>query len=136
MCEFPWRRFFFFAVVAQWSKGLSTKTTGAVIVREDKNVASAGFNGFVTGADDGPEIYADRKRKYELIIHCDVNALILERTGQGLLPLYTRPFMSCIRCAVVMLQAGIKNFVAPYSLGGILISWFLQRLPLDSIVNY
>jgi len=93
MCEFPWRRFFFFAVVAQWSKGLSTKTTGAVIVREDKNVASAGFNGFVTGADDGPEIYADRKGKYELIIHCEVNALILKRTGRG--PTASIPGRSC-----------------------------------------
>ena len=59
------------ALVASWSKDPSTKT-GAVIVRGDKTVASVGYNGFVQGADDDPAIYADRQRKYDLIIHCTV----------------------------------------------------------------
>jgi len=134
MCELPCRRIFSLRSCRNGQKAFQPTHRGGDF-REDKNVDSAGFNGFVTGADDGPEIYA---KKREVRTHHPLRGECLDpqedRTGAYCL--YTRPFMSCIRCAVVMLQAGIKNFVAPYSLGGILISWFLQRLPLSSIVNY
>lgn len=100
-------------LVASWSKDPSTKT-GAVIAAPDRSVLSVGFNGFPKGMPDGPELYEDRNEKYSRIVHCEVNALL---HVHGTVPigstLYTVPFMSCDRCVVQMLQAGIRRFVAP-----------------------
>ena len=98
------------AFYAAWSKDPSTKV-GAVIVRPDKTQASMGFNGFAKGADDDPAIYADRKKKYELIIHAEANALIHANGPVTGCTLFTWPFAPCIRCAVMMLQAGIRHYV-------------------------
>ena len=48
-----------------------------------------------------------------MIIHSEINALIF--AGQSLegCTLYTYPFLSCSRCASIMIQAGIKRVVAP-----------------------
>lgn len=100
-------------LISTWAKDPSTKT-GAVIVAEDKSIISVGFNGFPKGMPDTPETYANREEKYSRIIHCEVNALLFanrERVEGA--SLYTWPFMSCDRCVVQMLQAGIKRFVAP-----------------------
>ncbi len=68
--------------------------------------------------NDDPSLYLDREEKLSRIIHCEVNALLYSR---GTLPvgctLYTYPFMSCDRCVVQMLQAGIRRFVAPEAMG-------------------
>lgn len=100
--------------VATWSKDPSTKT-GAVIVAPDNSVISLGFNGFPSGMPDEPELYADREEKLSRIIHCEMNALL--HANRKKLPegctLYTHPFMSCDRCVVHMIQAGIRRFVAP-----------------------
>lgn len=99
-------------IVASWSKDPSTQT-GAVLVDADRRILSVGFNGFPQGMPDRPEDYANREEKYSRIVHCEVNALIFA----GKLPegttLYTWPFLSCDRCAVQMLQAGVFRFVAP-----------------------
>ncbi len=100
-------------LVASWSKDPSTKT-GAVIVGPDKSVISVGFNGFPAGMADTDERLNNRDEKYSRIVHCEVNALIF--AGRPLpagSSLYTVPFMSCDRCIVQMLQAGIRRFVAP-----------------------
>lgn len=99
-------------LVSSWSKDPSTQT-GAVIVRPDRTVASVGFNGFPKQMDDAPELYANRETKYQRIIHCEMNALLhAQESCQGY-TLYTVPFASCDRCAVHMIQAGIKRFVYP-----------------------
>ena len=98
-------------LVASWSKDPSTQT-GAVI-SNGKKVISLGFNGFPEGMPDDPESYADRENKYSRVVHCEVNAVLLaERSVRGF-TLYTYPFMSCDRCAVTMIQAGIKKCVFP-----------------------
>lgn len=97
--------------VASWSKDPSTKT-GAVIATSEKSVLSVGFNGFPQGMSDDPTLYLDRDEKLSRIVHCEVNAVLFAR---GPIPpnsvLYTWPFMSCDRCVVQMLQAGIRSFV-------------------------
>lgn len=99
--------------VSTASKDPSTKT-GAVIVGPDNSVISVGYNGFPKGMADSDELYADRAEKYSRIVHCEVNALILAgRRIPDASTLYTYPFMSCDRCVVQMLQAGILRFVAP-----------------------
>jgi dCMP deaminase len=98
--------------IASKSKDPSTKT-GAVIVRPDNSVAGTGLNGFPKGIADTPERLHDRETKYELIVHCEMNALITAHESVQGCTLYTWPFLSCPRCAVHMIQAGIKRVVAP-----------------------
>jgi dCMP deaminase len=98
--------------VATKSKDPSTKT-GAVIIRSDGTPASFGFNGFPRGMSDSPELYADREKKYSRVVHCEMNAMIFARQDLNGGTLYTWPFASCDRCAVCMIQAGIKRFVYP-----------------------
>lgn len=99
-------------VVSTWSKDPSTQT-GAVIVRPDKTIVSLGFNGFPQGMPDSAELYADREIKYSRIVHCEVNALIFANESVKGCTLYTYPFISCDRCCVQMIQAGISRIVAP-----------------------
>ena len=97
--------------VAGWSKDPSTQT-GAVIVRPNNTVVSQGFNGFPRGIADDDRL-DDRLLKYEMIIHCEINALISAAQDVYGCTLYTWPFLPCSRCASVMIQAGIKRVVAP-----------------------
>ncbi len=98
--------------VSQWSKDPSTKV-GAVIMRPDKSISSVGYNGFPRKMPDNPEYYTDREEKYSRIIHGEVNALLQCREPVHGFTLYTRPFLPCDRCFVIMAQAGIVRFVAP-----------------------
>jgi dCMP deaminase len=100
-------------LVSTWSKDPSTQT-GAVIVRPDKSIASVGFNGFPRVMPDSNVFYHNRVQKYSRIIHCEMNAMnfVQDHTMQGY-TLYTYPFLSCDRCYVHMIQAGITRFVAP-----------------------
>jgi dCMP deaminase len=97
--------------IAGWSKDPSTKT-GAVIV-ENRIIIGAGYNGFPPGIADTEERLNDRVIKYELIVHCECNALVNATRSVRGATLYTWPFLSCTRCAMLMLSAGIKRFVAP-----------------------
>jgi dCMP deaminase len=94
------------------SKDPSTQT-GAVIVRPDKTIVSMGYNGFPKGLNDSPDLYADREIKYERIVHCEMNAILTAREPLNGHTLYTWPFLSCPRCAVHVIQAGIVKVVAP-----------------------
>lgn len=103
------------ALVASFSKDPSTKT-GAVIVDVANSIIATGYNGFPSGMDDTEERLNNRDEKYSRIIHCEMNAIL--RAGKldnatDFYTLYTWPFMSCDRCVVHMLQAGIYRFVAP-----------------------
>jgi dCMP deaminase len=110
-------------LVASWSRDPSTQT-GAVIVGPKNEVISLGYNGFPQGMPDEDELYTNRDEKYSRIVHCEVNALLF---AKGTLPdgvtLYTVPFMSCDRCVVQMLQAGIRRFVAPIATPDKLERW-------------
>ena len=107
------RRFLGLAnMVASWSKDPSTQT-GAVITDPRNRVVSVGFNGFPQGIADTPDRLYDRETKYALILHCETNAVLLAGRSVEGCTLYTQPFGSCTRCAVAMIQAGIKRVVAP-----------------------
>lgn len=97
--------------MASFSKDPSTKV-GAIIARERVQV-SCGFNGFPQGMPDDPVLYDNRTEKYSRIIHAEMNAFIFaERPVRGT-TIYTWPFATCDRCAVHLLQAGIREFVFP-----------------------
>lgn len=109
-------------VVSTWSKDPSTQT-GAVIVRPDKTVVSLGFNGFPPGLADTMERLSDRQLKYEYTVHCEMNALLLTRESVKGCTLYTWPFLSCCRCAVHVVRAGIARVVAPSASEDLLSRW-------------
>lgn len=98
--------------VASRSKDPSTQT-GAVIVDPRGRVVSTGYNGFPQKMPDHAELYANREEKYSRIVHCEMNALIFADRELTECTLYTWPFLTCDRCCVHMLQAGIVRFVAP-----------------------
>lgn len=98
--------------VSTWSRDPSTKV-GAVIVNDDRQVLSLGFNGFPRGVADKEERYNDRPIKYKLIVHAEANA-ILNATGPiHRYTLYTTKF-PCSECTKLIIQAGISEIVIPY----------------------
>ena len=52
--------------ISLWSKDPSTKV-GCVVVGEDREIRSTGFNGFPRGIDDDEDRLMDREKKYPLI---------------------------------------------------------------------
>jgi|TARA_Y100000310_G_scaffold69164_1_gene64592 dCMP deaminase len=99
--------------IAGWSKDPSTKA-GAVVVKE-RRVLSLGYNGFPMGIDDDPALYEDREAKYIRVVHAEANALLLGGTDLRGATLYTWPFMSCSRCAGLVIQAGIMRHVSLFT---------------------
>jgi dCMP deaminase len=99
-------------LAARMSKDPSTQC-GAVIVRPDKSIASKGWNGFPRRIPDDPELYLDREKKYQHIVHCEMNAILSCREDMTGYTLFTWPFHSCDRCAPHVIQSGIQNVVAP-----------------------
>lgn len=101
-------------LISQKSKDPSTKT-GCVIVDKNNSVLSTGFNGFPRGVADLPERYHDRKLKYQMIAHCDANAIFAAaRIGislEGSTMYLTAP--PCAECAKAIIQAGIKKVIWP-----------------------
>ena len=98
-------------LVASWSHDPSTKI-GAVIVRPDKTVLSMGYNGFPRHTNDDPALYADRARKYERIVHAELNAILNAHGRADGCTLYVWPPMggpTCARCAAAVIQAGIQE---------------------------
>lgn len=98
--------------IATRSKDPSTKC-GAVIVRPDRTIAATGYNGFPRGISDAPELLANREEKYKRVIHCEMNAILTAREPLHGYTLYVWPFLTCERCAVHVIQAGIERVVAP-----------------------
>ena len=100
--------------ISGWSKDPSTKV-GCVVVGEDREIRSTGFNGFPRGISDDNERLTDRSQKYPLICHAEENAIMhAARIGislKGSTAFVTWP--PCSRCARSLIQAGIKEIVYP-----------------------
>lgn len=100
--------------VSTASKDPSTQT-GAVITDPSRRVISVGYNGLAKGVEDTPDRLNNREIKYKVIVHCERNALLFARGSVEGCTLYTWPFMSCSTCAAMVINAGIKRCVAPFS---------------------
>lgn len=98
-------------LVASWSEDPSTKA-GAVIVDERNTVVSLGFNGIPRHVENEAR-WVDRSTKYEVVIHCELNALVFAGRQVGGATIYLHPFLPCSRCASILIQAGIRRVVAP-----------------------
>lgn len=97
--------------VSSISKDPSTKV-GAVIVREDRTVESMGYNGFPRGVMDQIDRYANRERKYMMVVHAEANAILGARGSVAGMTLYSTLF-PCCECAKLIIQSGIKEVVVP-----------------------
>ena len=100
--------------ISGWSKDPSTKV-GCVVVGEDREIRSTGFNGFPRGIADDTARLEDREQKYPLICHAEENAIMhAARTGISLkscVAYVTWP--PCTRCARSLIQAGVSEIVYP-----------------------
>jgi len=109
-----WNEKFFAMVdlVASWSRDPSTKT-GAVIVDDEHNVRSVGYNGFPRGVDDTIESRYVRPEKYKWMEHAERNAIFaaaLHGTPTGWCSMYTA-WHPCSDCARAIVQSGIKAVI-------------------------
>lgn len=135
MSKWPERFIQMAEFVSQWSKDPSTKC-GAVIVGEDNEVLSTGFNGFPRGVEETDEYLVgagdaewmeeqlnDRwKRppegpKYEYVEHAERNAIYnAARTGvrtAGATMYLNYAVECCADCTRAIIQAGIRRVVGP-----------------------
>lgn len=115
------------------SKDPSTRV-GSVIVGPDREILSAGFNGFPRGIADTPERLGDRETKLRLIVHAEMNALLAAaRLGVRLkgCTLYLAATDDsgvvwggppCTRCTVEIIQVGISEIVS-YPIKAIPSKW-------------
>jgi len=121
--------------ISTWSKDPSTKV-GCVVVGEDREIRSTGFNGFPRGIDDDEDRLMDREKKYPLICHAEENAIMhAARIGVSLkdsTAYVTWP--PCSRCARSLIQAGIKEIVYPET-GKIPERWIEDFTISDSMLN-
>lgn len=105
------------------SKDPSTKV-GAVIVGPDRELLSAGFNGFPRGIVDDPLRLGDREIKLKLVVHAEMNAaLAAARVGMRIkgCTMYLAATDDsgmvwggppCTRCTVEIIQTGIIEIVS------------------------
>ena len=102
------------AHISTWSKDPSTKV-GCVVVGEDREIRSTGFNGFPRGIEDDEERLSDRDQKYPLICHAEENAIMhAARTGvslKGNSAYVTWP--PCSRCTRSLIHAGVSEVIYP-----------------------
>lgn len=97
-------------LISSWSKDPSTKV-GAVITVDNK-IVSTGYNGFPKGVYDSKDILNNREEKYKRVVHAEVNAIVSAKQCLKNAVLYMTHF-PCERCAVTIIQAGIKEVVYP-----------------------
>jgi dCMP deaminase len=117
-----WDRHFLELAVkhANMSKDPNTQC-GAVIVDADRGPKCFGFNGLPRKVEDTFDRLNNRDLKHKLVIHAEINALdFAAKNGIAIngCTLYvvsiTNGVISsvpCIRCAVQLIQAGIKEIV-------------------------
>lgn len=99
--------------IAAWSKDPSTKVGAVIVDPRNKRIVSTGFNGFPFGVEDKAERLDDRSVKYEMVVHAETNALMFAGTQAAGCTLYVTPLPPCARCAVLIIQSGIRRVVSP-----------------------
>ena len=100
-------------LISTWSKDPS-KQIGAVAIGDKRQILAQGYNGFPRGVIDSEDLYADRQRKYELVVHAEMN-VIYNASYNGVSldgsTLYVHGLPVCSECAKAVIQVGIKNVI-------------------------
>ena len=100
--------------ISTWSKDPSTQV-GAVVIGEKGQLLSQGYNGFPRGINDTDDRLNNRERKYELVVHAEMNAIYnASFNGVSLKDstLYVYGLPICSECAKGIIQVGIKKVIA------------------------
>jgi len=99
--------------IAAWSKDPSRKI-GAVAVGSKGQILSQGYNGFPRGILDSADRYQNRERKYQLVVHAEMN-VIFNATFNGVsldgASLYVYGLPVCSECSKGIIQVGVKRVV-------------------------
>lgn len=100
--------------VAKKSKDRGTQV-GCVIVGEDNEVLSVGYNNFPRGVNDDIDERHERPVKYSFVEHAERNA-VYNAARQGVRLKGARAYLSwggypCEHCARALIQAGISEIV-------------------------
>jgi dCMP deaminase len=99
--------------IAAWSKDPSRKI-GAVAVGSKGQILSQGYNGFPRGILDSTDRYQNRERKYQLVVHAEMN-VIFNATFNGVsldgASLYVYGLPVCSECSKGIIQVGVKRVV-------------------------
>lgn len=93
-------------------KSKDTTKVGCVIVGEDNQILTTGWNGLARGVLEHPERH-ERPEKYDWTVHAEANAIAnAARSGTALKGsmLYCT-HKPCTRCAGLIINAGIKCIV-------------------------
>jgi dCMP deaminase len=91
------------------SKDNSTQI-GAVIVGEDNEILSTGYNSFPRGLDDTIEERQERPEKYHFMVHAESNAIVnAARIGSPIknTKIYLTCGVPCSDCAKLIINSGI-----------------------------
>ncbi|MDD4242681.1 MAG: deaminase [Bacilli bacterium] len=105
--------------IAELSKDPSTKI-GCLIIDDDGNILTTGYNGFPRGVADSERRLDNRELKYQYVSHAEANAIAqAARVGARLLGsnLIVTSLYPCSSCAKLIIQAGIKCVYVPKSNG-------------------
>jgi dCMP deaminase len=108
--------------VSCWSKDPSTKV-GAVIADNQGRVVALGYNGFPRKVEDAEDKLAVRELKYEMVVHAEVNAVLIAGRSTTGGTIYAHGAPICPRCASVLIQAGVTRAVAAAPRSGTGIKW-------------
>jgi len=99
--------------ISAWSKDPSRKI-GAVAVGSKGQILSQGYNGFPRGILDSSERYNNRERKYQLVVHAEMN-VIYNATFNGVsldgASMYVYGLPVCSECAKGIIQVGVRRVV-------------------------
>lgn len=100
--------------ISTWSKDPSTQV-GAVVIGNNGEVLSQGYNGFPRGIKDTPQRLKVREKKYNLVVHAEMNAIYnASLNGVSLKgsTLYVYGLPICNECAKGVIQVGIDKVIA------------------------
>ena len=100
--------------ISTWSKDPSTQV-GAVVIGNNGEVLSQGYNGFPRSIKDTPQRLKDREKKYNLVVHAEMNAIYnASLNGVSLKgsTLYVYGLPICNECAKGVIQVGIDKVIA------------------------
>ena len=99
--------------IGAWSKD-PRKKVGCIVVDDDFNQLSGGFNGFPRGVEDTEERLNSKPIKLAMVVHAEANAVAAAaRNGHSLkggIVYVTQPV--CSQCAALLIQAGVKKVIA------------------------
>lgn len=97
--------------ISTWSKDPSTQI-GAVVIGDEGQILSQGYNGFPRGIEDSEEKLNDKETKYDHIVHGEMNCIYnacLNGVSLKGSSLYVYGLPVCHICANGIIQVGIKK---------------------------